>query len=168
MRFRYSFQKIVDLKANEKTQAEWVLSGAVGRLREEEESLSTLYVEKNQIETQLSSASQMTTASELMVYQNYLDHLDNRIGTKRWMYAMPKTMSARSASFCPPRWWRKRYGIRRGTKRTSFIRRLCSKKSRTCWTKWRRCVTKPSSDACRKAVKKEVLQDGDGGGKADV
>lgn len=82
MRFRYSFQKIVDLKANEKTQAEWVLSGAVGRLREEEESLSTLYVEKNQIESQLSSAAQMTTASELMVYQNYLDHLDSRIRHK--------------------------------------------------------------------------------------
>jgi flagellar protein FliJ len=82
MRFRYSFQKIVDLKSNEKTQAEWVLSGAVGRLREEEETLNTLYSEKSQVESQLGSAATLTTASELMVYQHYLNHLDGRIKLK--------------------------------------------------------------------------------------
>lgn len=82
MRFNYSFQKIVDLKSNEKTQAEWVLSGAIGRLREEEESLTTLFSEKSHIETELSSASEHTTASELMSYQYYLDHLNNKIQHK--------------------------------------------------------------------------------------
>lgn len=82
MRFRYSFQKIVDLKANEKTQAQWVLSGAVGRLREEEESLSTLYSEQSRVQSLLGSAAQQTTVSELMVYQHYLDHLKDRIRLK--------------------------------------------------------------------------------------
>lgn len=82
MKFRYSFQKIVDLKSNEKTQAEWVLSGAVGRLREEEESLSTLFSEQSQVESQLGTAASRTTASELMVYQHYLDHLNERIKLK--------------------------------------------------------------------------------------
>jgi flagellar FliJ protein len=83
MRFRYSFQKIVDLKSNEKTQAEWVLSSAVGRLRAEEDSLNTLYSEKNDVESALdSSVLSRTTVSELMVYQHYLEHLDNRIRHK--------------------------------------------------------------------------------------
>ena len=42
MRFRYSLQKIVDLKANETKQAEWLLSDAVGRLSEAEHSLQEL------------------------------------------------------------------------------------------------------------------------------
>lgn len=82
MKFRYSFQKIVDLKTNEKTQAEWVLSGAVGHLREEEASLSTLYSEQSRVESQLGTASQRATASELMEYQYYLDHLSSRIRLK--------------------------------------------------------------------------------------
>lgn len=82
MRFKYTFQKIVDLKSNEKTQAEWVLSGAIGHLREEEENLSTLFSEKSSVETELVSTARQTTASELMGYQYYLDHLNNRIRSK--------------------------------------------------------------------------------------
>lgn len=82
MRFNYSFQKIVDLKSNEKTQAEWVLSGAIGRLREEEESLTTLFSEKSHVESELCSAARQTTASELMSYQYYLEHLNHRIQHK--------------------------------------------------------------------------------------
>lgn len=83
MKFRYSFQKIVDLKSNETTQAKWVLSDAVGRLRDEEQSLSTLYTEKDHVETALnSSVVQRTTVSDIRVYQNYLDHLDDRIRHK--------------------------------------------------------------------------------------
>ncbi|MGV2795025.1 flagellar export protein FliJ, partial [Clostridium perfringens] len=38
MRFRYVYQKVVDLKSNEKTQAEWMLSAAVGILQAEQYS----------------------------------------------------------------------------------------------------------------------------------
>lgn len=83
MKFRYSFQKIVDLKTNEKTQAEWILSGAVVRLKEEEESLTNLFSEKDEIRRRLDDSTLVkTTASELAVYQHYLNHLDNRIKRK--------------------------------------------------------------------------------------
>lgn len=83
MRFRYSFQKIVDLKTNEKTQAEWILSGAVGQLREEEQHLTTLFTEKEEVRNRLGqSAETRTTASDLMAYQYYLNHLDDRIKQK--------------------------------------------------------------------------------------
>lgn len=83
MRFRYSFQKIVDLKNTEKTQAEWVLSGAVGRLREEEESLTSLRSEKENVQWAMCrSAEQAVPVSELMAYQHYVAHLEHRIERK--------------------------------------------------------------------------------------
>ena len=39
-KFRYAYQKIADLKTSEKTQAEWLLSTAVGMLHTEEDSLN--------------------------------------------------------------------------------------------------------------------------------
>lgn len=42
MRFHYTFQKVVDLKGNEKTQAEWMLSSALGELQAQEKSLDEL------------------------------------------------------------------------------------------------------------------------------
>lgn len=83
MRFRYAFQKIVDLKTNEKTQAEWVLSSAVGHLKSEEETLQSLHSEKEDVHNLLNnSASVTTTVSQLMVYQQYLEHLDQQIENK--------------------------------------------------------------------------------------
>ncbi|WP_438432443.1 flagellar export protein FliJ [Gorillibacterium sp. sgz500922] len=83
MNFRYAFQKIVDLKSNEKTQAEWLLSSAVTQLREEESSLSELRIERQGIENLLVDASAAsTTVSELMLFQNYLTHMDRRIDAK--------------------------------------------------------------------------------------
>ncbi|WNQ13734.1 flagellar export protein FliJ [Paenibacillus aurantius] len=82
-RFRYSFQKIVDLKTNEKTQAEWILSSAVNDLRVEEDQLSDLKHHKSEVqETLVSAAANRTTVSELMLYQKYLDHIDHQILNK--------------------------------------------------------------------------------------
>lgn len=83
MRFRYAFQKIVDLKASEKTQAEWELSHAVGHLQVEEQQLSGLHSEKSQLQSNLSHVAQETVkVSELMHYQTYLNHIDRRISQK--------------------------------------------------------------------------------------
>lgn len=83
MKFRYAFQKIVDLKSNEKTQAEWLLSSAVTQLREEESSLSELRIERQGIETMLMDASTAsTTVSDLLLFQNYLTYMDRRIDAK--------------------------------------------------------------------------------------
>ncbi|WP_058303931.1 flagellar export protein FliJ [Gorillibacterium timonense] len=83
MKFRYAFQKIVDLKSNEKTQAEWLLSSAVTQLRVEESSLTELRIERQGIENMLMDASaSSTTVSDLLLFQNYLTHMDRRIDEK--------------------------------------------------------------------------------------
>ncbi|NHN28382.1 flagellar export protein FliJ [Paenibacillus agricola] len=82
-RFKYAFQKIVDLKANEKTQAEWMLSEAIGKVREEESSMTMLHSEKDGLQEQLSTISAgRTTISEIMLLQQFVDHVDHRIVLK--------------------------------------------------------------------------------------
>jgi flagellar protein FliJ len=80
MKFRYSFQQIVDLKNNEKTQAEWILSEAIEHLRTEESHLSQLAEKKNDLHNQISMTSEgSTTISNMLLMQNYMDHLDQQI-----------------------------------------------------------------------------------------
>ncbi|WP_040948672.1 flagellar export protein FliJ [Gorillibacterium massiliense] len=84
MAFRYSFQKIVDLKSNEKTQAEWVLSAAFGKLRQEENSLTLLEEEQHQLQSTLAKATEeRTTISELTLYQTFINHVDREIRGKK-------------------------------------------------------------------------------------
>jgi flagellar protein FliJ len=81
--FHYSLQKIVDLKANEKTQAEWILTHAMGVLQEEELTLNSLNSEKSDIHADLTSALGISAnISQLLTYQNYMTHLDHRITKK--------------------------------------------------------------------------------------
>jgi flagellar FliJ protein len=81
--FRYPLQKIVDLKVNEKTQAEWILSHAIGVLQEEELSLHSLNSEKSEIHADLTSAVGISAnISQLRIFQNYMTHLDQRITKK--------------------------------------------------------------------------------------
>ncbi|MEW9697721.1 flagellar export protein FliJ [Paenibacillus sp. SI8] len=83
MKFRYSFQQIVDLKNNERTQAEWILSEAIGHLRKEETNLHGLFEEKENLHTQMSDASgNSVTISEMLLLQNYMNHLDQQIVRK--------------------------------------------------------------------------------------
>lgn len=83
MRFRYPFQKIVDLKNNEKTQAEWILSQSFGKLRKEEESLSSLLQEKAKVQQNMLQASLATSSiSEVSLMQDYVSYLDQRIHSK--------------------------------------------------------------------------------------
>lgn len=83
MRFQYSFQKIVDLKSNEKAQAEWVLSEAIGKLRQEENELTELHKIKEDIRNDLTyAAGSGVRASDLHVVHQYVKHLDSRIENK--------------------------------------------------------------------------------------
>jgi flagellar FliJ protein len=80
MKFKYSFQQIVNLKNNEKTQAEWILSEALDRLRTEESSLYDLSELKLELSEQLADVSESaTTISRMLVYQSYLNHLNQQI-----------------------------------------------------------------------------------------
>ncbi|MFF2089010.1 flagellar export protein FliJ [Paenibacillus sp. NPDC058174] len=81
--FRYSYQKIVDLKTSEKTQAEWLLSSAIGELQIEELSLSELRAKRAEWEASLLETSQTAVSlSELQMLQHYLEYLDSCIESK--------------------------------------------------------------------------------------
>ncbi|MFD2613004.1 flagellar export protein FliJ [Paenibacillus gansuensis] len=79
MRFHYHLQKIVDLKTTQKTHAEWMLSKAVGVLREEESSLTMLYEQKTKLQEELQEQSLSTTISSMRTAQFYISRLDERI-----------------------------------------------------------------------------------------
>lgn len=93
MRFRYHFQKIVDLKSNEKTQAEWILSQAIEKLREEESNLTDLENAKFGMQEELQKVStNCTTVSNLMLLQSYVDHIEQRIQEKHLDLQSAKTV----------------------------------------------------------------------------
>ncbi|MGO4106847.1 flagellar export protein FliJ [Paenibacillus sp. YAF4_2] len=81
--FRYAYQKIVDLKSSEKTQAEWQLSSAIGVLQAEELSLAELRTKRTEWESkQYESSHEAVTLSELQLMQHYLEYLDSCIANK--------------------------------------------------------------------------------------
>ncbi|RTE01778.1 flagellar export protein FliJ [Paenibacillus whitsoniae] len=83
MSFRYSFQQIVDLKNNERTQAEWVLSEAMGQLRNEETDLHGLFERKERLHQEMVNASiQSVSISSMLTMQSYLNHVDKQIERK--------------------------------------------------------------------------------------
>jgi flagellar FliJ protein len=83
MSFRYSFQQIVDLKNNERTQAEWILSEAMGQLRNEETSLHGLFEQKEYLHNEMVQAtSHSVTISNMLMMQSYMNHVDNQIARK--------------------------------------------------------------------------------------
>lgn len=77
MRFRYVYQKVVDLKSNEKTQAEWMLSAAVGILQAEQYSLEQLMDERSRthtaIQNEMENKASMIKLQELQRYMDYLE-----------------------------------------------------------------------------------------------
>ncbi|GAB6931500.1 hypothetical protein JCM10914A_54830 [Paenibacillus sp. JCM 10914] len=84
MKFHYAFQKIVDLKGNEKTQAEWMLSSAIGRLQAEENRLQELNQKRDQMyAAQQEAAARCTPVSEIRSIQAYAQHLEECMERKR-------------------------------------------------------------------------------------
>lgn len=83
MRFRYPLQKLVDLKTNEKEQAEWMLSEAVGELQREQHSLSELAAERTRVREELSDASShKTTISHIQQLQLYVQRVEQQMRMK--------------------------------------------------------------------------------------
>ncbi len=83
MRFHYTFQKVVDLKGNEKTQAEWMLSSALGELQAQERSLDELNFQRNAMMLSLQTATEQSTPMvKIREMQEYVDYLDNCIARK--------------------------------------------------------------------------------------
>ncbi|MFB5759726.1 flagellar export protein FliJ [Paenibacillus medicaginis] len=83
MKFQYSFQKVVDLKSNEKSQAEWVLSSAVGQLQAEEQTLQQLISEKERASHAIQSAAEACVSlASIQQLQAYIRHLEQCIERK--------------------------------------------------------------------------------------
>ncbi|SET43758.1 flagellar export protein FliJ [Paenibacillus sp. NFR01] len=83
MRFHYTFQKVVDLKGNERTQAEWMLSSALGELQAQEKSLDELLSQRYEMVLALQSAAQQATPmAKIREMQDYVEYLDSCIARK--------------------------------------------------------------------------------------
>ncbi|CAH1056151.1 flagellar export protein FliJ [Paenibacillus sp. FSL E2-8871] len=83
MRFHYTFQKVVDLKGNEKTQAEWMLSSALGELQAQERSLDELTFQRSAIMLSLQNAAeQKAPMAKIREMQEYVEYLDICIARK--------------------------------------------------------------------------------------
>lgn len=83
MKFHYNFQKVVDLKGNERTQAEWMLSNALGELEAQEKSLAELTEQRNKMLLHLQEAAeQCSSMNKIRELQDYVDFLDNCIVRK--------------------------------------------------------------------------------------
>lgn len=84
MKFRFPLQKIVDLKGNEKTQAEWLLSQALSKLRDEEQFLQELNDEISRQQERLSRSSENPISIvDIQFIQAYIIHLKKQIEHKR-------------------------------------------------------------------------------------
>jgi flagellar FliJ protein len=84
MKFRFPLQKIVDLKGNEKTQAEWMLSQALSKLRDEEQFLLQLNDEIIKQQEQLSRSSETPIPIvDIQFIQGYITHLEKQIERKQ-------------------------------------------------------------------------------------
>lgn len=84
MKFRFPLQKIVDLKGNEKTQAEWLLSQALSKLRDEEQFLQELNDEISRQQERLSHSSENPIPIvDIQFIQAYIIHLKKQIEHKR-------------------------------------------------------------------------------------
>ncbi|CAM4248410.1 flagellar export protein FliJ [Paenibacillus tarimensis] len=81
--YLYPYQKIVDLKHSEKTQAEWMLSSALGKLQSEVDNLKRLNEERLEwMERLQSAAGGGIPLMELQNIQSYVEYLDGSIERK--------------------------------------------------------------------------------------
>lgn len=80
MKFVYSFQKVLDVKTNEKKQAESSLSQAIGIMAELEKELSGLVRTKQQTQLRLSEQStEKRTMADMLSVQQYVEFLEGQI-----------------------------------------------------------------------------------------
>lgn len=80
MKFRYAFEKLVELKNNEKSYAEWLLSNSIGKLHRAESSLQLLIQDKDEAYQHIHHAGKGKIAvSQLQQMQDYMHFLDRQI-----------------------------------------------------------------------------------------
>ncbi|TLS49847.1 flagellar export protein FliJ [Paenibacillus antri] len=84
MKFVYAFQKVLDVKTNEKKQAESLLSQAIGAMTQAERELSDLMLAKYRYQEKLADdATKGRPMADMIAGQQYVDHLEERIRTSK-------------------------------------------------------------------------------------
>lgn len=82
--FKYTFQKIVDLKESEKTQAEWMLSEAIAELNEQQKQLEHLENQEKVWQQKLEDSVLVpTTMQDVITIQHYIDFYIQAIVQKK-------------------------------------------------------------------------------------
>lgn len=81
--FKYGFQKIVDLKESEKTQAEWLLSDAIGKLNDEIEQLRLMKLQQQEWEQKLEQAVlEASPLADVITINQYIEYFTQKIKSK--------------------------------------------------------------------------------------
>lgn len=84
-KFRYIYQKIVDLKSSEKSQQESILAQAVHHLSLEQQAYTALVQERQNTEQKMQqSTSNGVTLIELQHMQNYVGYIDEQLLKKMY------------------------------------------------------------------------------------
>lgn len=82
--FKYTFQKIVDLKESEKIQAEWMLSEAIAELNEQQKQLEHLENQEKVWQQKLEDSVLVpTTMQDVITIQHYIDFYIQAIVQKK-------------------------------------------------------------------------------------
>ncbi|HIW31569.1 MAG TPA: flagellar export protein FliJ [Candidatus Paenibacillus intestinavium] len=82
--FKYTFQKIVDLKSSEKTQAEWILSDALAELRAQQALLEQYLQEQKSWESKLEQSVLVAIPlSEVLIINQYIEYCAESIKLKK-------------------------------------------------------------------------------------
>lgn len=82
--FKYTFQKIVDLKESEKIQAEWMLSEAIAELNEQQKQLEHLENQEKVWQQKLEDSVLVpTTMQDVITIQHYIDFYIQAIVEKK-------------------------------------------------------------------------------------
>ncbi|RJG22292.1 flagellar export protein FliJ [Paenibacillus thiaminolyticus] len=78
--FQYALQKVLDLKTNEKKQAEWILSEAVGDLMTKESQLQQCTADLLHAREELQRhVDARASASSLQVWQQYIAYMESQV-----------------------------------------------------------------------------------------
>lgn len=84
MKFRYPLQKVVDLKSNQRTQAEWLLAEAIGVFNKRQTTFDQLQLQIRQTQQEMDQATQgASPISRIQMLQEHLNYLQLQLGEEQ-------------------------------------------------------------------------------------
>lgn len=97
MRFHYPLQKIVDLRTNQRTQAEWVLSEAMNLFQQEQETQQRLYEQLEGIQHEMDQViKEASSISKIQLLQENIIFLQNQLVEQQERVKMSEQLIGKS------------------------------------------------------------------------